>query len=206
MVGTWDVKVSVDSMPQKIATACGQLNEMVGAVYAPIAYLGSQLVNGTNHAVLAEQDIVAGKDVKNIVLLVFRETKEGVTLANIERVAESGGELGGVAIDVKTAIPSEAKRAFNDVFNGFVGSKVAPFALLGTQMAKGMNYIFAAEITPVVENPQKTVALVTVNALTKDVAFVDLLTSKQDVTSLGYAFTWLRRQNTSLGKSLDEWQ
>ena len=204
-VGNWNTNVSVGSMPQKVATACGQLNELVGAEYTPIAYLGSQQVNGVNHAVLAEQTILTGKDVKNIVVLIFRETKEGATLANIERVVESGGELGGAQVEARTEIPEEARKAFNAAFAGFTGSKVEPFALLATQVVKGVNYVFAAEISPVVANPVKSVALVTVNALTKDVAFVDLLTSKHDVMSLGYAFTWLRNQNTSLGKPLGEW-
>lgn len=55
MVGNWEVKVAVDAMPQKVATAFGKVFEgFVGAQYTPIAYLGSQIVNGENHAILAE--------------------------------------------------------------------------------------------------------------------------------------------------------
>jgi hypothetical protein len=79
-------------MPEKIATAVGDL-KIVGAEYTPIAYLGSQVVNGINHAVLAEQLVVAGKDTKNVVVIMFNERPEGVTLVGIERVLESGGEL-----------------------------------------------------------------------------------------------------------------
>lgn len=201
--GGWNVNVSVGSMPEKIATAVGNI-EIVGAEYTPIAYLGSQVVNGINHAVLAEQLLTVGKDVKNIVILIFNEKGNDVTLVNIERVVESGGELGGIKIDVKTEIPEDAKAVFDSVFTGFVGSNIVPFALLGTQVTKGANYIFAAEVLPVVENPEKRVALVTVNNLTRQAAFVDLLTSKQNALDLGYAFTWLKTQNTSLGKPLGE--
>lgn len=204
MLGGWEVKVSVGSMPEKVATAFGQLNEMVGAEYVPIAYLGSQVVNGTNHAVLAEQTIVAGKDTKNVVVVFFHETKEGVTLSGIERVLESGGELGGVQVDVKTKIPVEAKEAFDSVFEGFVGSNVNPFALLGTQVTKGTNYIFAAEVTPVVQNPKAKACMVAVNSMTKEMAFSDLLASRSDVMNLGYSFTWMKR-GTSFGAPLGEW-
>ena len=204
-LGSWSVNVVKDGMPQKVATAFGELNEMVGAEYTPIAYLGSQLVNGTNHAVLAEQTIIAGKDTKNIVVVIFRETKEGVTLSNIERVVEGGAGVGGIYLNPTTDIPADAKKAFDSCFECFVGSKVEPFALLGTQVTTGVNYIFAAEITPVAQDPEKSVALVTVNDMTKAVSFVDILTSKMDVMNLGYAFTWLKNQNTSLGKPLGEW-
>lgn len=207
MVGSWNIDVSIGGMPEKVATAVSKLNELVGAEYTPIAYLGSQVVNGTNYAVLAEQLLITGKDTKNVVVAIFNE-KPGnmdLTLVNIERVVESGGELGGIVVDVKTEIPDDAKIVFDEAFVGFVGSKVEPFALLGTQVTKGVDYIFAAEVTPITQDPEKTVALVIVNGMTKEVAFVDILTSKADVMQLGYAFTWLKRQNTSLGKPLGEW-
>ena len=56
MLGSWEVNVVTGGMPQKVATAFGELaGSLVGAEYTPIAYLGSQQVNGVNHAVLAEQ-------------------------------------------------------------------------------------------------------------------------------------------------------
>ena len=204
MLGSWEVKVTT-GMPEKVATAFSKLNEMVGAEYTPIAYLGSQVVNGTNHAVLAEQLLITGKDTRNIVLVIFNEKGMDVTLVDIERVVESGGELGGIKVYEDTTITAEAKKALDKAFEGYVGMKIEPFALLGEQVTKGMNYIFAAEATPVVVDPEKTVMLITVNALTNSVAFVDILTSKQDVMSLGYAFTWMKRQNTSVAAPLGEW-
>jgi len=209
MVGNWNVDVTVGAMPQAVATAFGKVNEqLIGAEYTPIAYLGSQVVNGTNYAVLAEQLVITGKDTKNVVVLIFNQKPGQVgdaTLVSIERVVEAGGELGGTVVDVKTDIPEDAKAAFDKTFEGFVGSKVEPFALLATQVTKGVNYVFAAKVSPVVQDPTDSVELVTVNAMTGQVAFTDMLTSKHDVMSLGYAFTWLKNQNTSLGKPLGEW-
>ena len=206
-LGSWEVKVTVDAMPQKVATAVGELSEqLIGAEYKPIAYLGSQVVNGTNHAVLAEQTILTGKDTKNVVILIFNEKPNEMkaTLVNIERVIEQGGELGGIAVDVKTDIPAEAKEAFDKAFEGFVGSKVKPFALLGTQVVKGVDYMFAAEVTSVTAEPVTKVCLVTVNGMTGDLAFADMLDSRSDILSLGYAFTWLKK-GTSFGAPLGEW-
>lgn len=193
MLGSWKINISVDGAPQKVATAISELNELVGAEYEFIAYLGSQVVNGTNHAVLCKQTLVIGKDVQNIVLVIFHETKEGVTVQSIERVVESGGELGGIAIDVKiNDMPEEAVNALNIVLSGFVGSKVTPVAFLGSQVTKGTNYIFLAEVAPVVPEPESQVAIIVANPMTNEITFINFLESKQDVATLGYAFTWLK--------------
>jgi hypothetical protein len=70
--GGWIFQVSLDAMPEKVASAIIELNEiLIGAKYRPIAYLGSQVVNGTNYAVLAEQIISDAASTKNVVLIVF---------------------------------------------------------------------------------------------------------------------------------------
>jgi len=183
MVGNWEINVNTDGMPQKIATAFGKLNENFGTTYEPIAYLGSQLVNGTNHAVLAEQTVITGKDTKNIVLVIFNEkagSMDDPIVVNIERVLESGAGLGGVVINVEKegSINKTAQQLFDQTFGGFVGSVVKPIALLGTQIVRGTDFIFACEITPVIADPQacdKKVTLVTLNDMGATPSVADLL-------------------------------
>ena len=176
MLGSWEVKVTVGELPEKVATAFAALSEqLIGCEYTPIAYLGSQVVNGTNHAVLAEQVVLSGRDTKNIVLVIFNEKGMECTLVDIERVVEGGNGSGAVEVNPITSIPEEARALFESSFAGFVGSNVKPFALLATQVVKGINYMFAAEVTSVTATPETTVALVTVNNLVKSIAFVDLL-------------------------------
>lgn len=204
MLGNWNVNVITGAMPQKVASAVGKLAEtLIGAEYTPIAYLGSQPVNGTNHAVLAEQVVTTGRDTKNIVVLIFNEKPGAMeaTLVNIERVVEGGMPLGGINIDVHTDIPEEAMAEWNSAFEGFVGSSVTPKVLLGTQVVKGIDYNFLAEVKPVVANPVNRVAIVTVNGLTKNVTFSDLLENRHEA-SLQYAFTWLKN---GLSAPLGEW-
>ena len=197
MVGQWTVNVNKSGMPQKIASAFGKLNEtLLGAEYRFIAYLGTQVVNGTNHAVLAEQLVLSGKDTKNIVVIIFNEKPNDIeaTLVDIERVIEGGGALGGMNIDVQDPIPEEAQQAFQAAKEGFVGSRIELIALLGTQVTKGTDYVFAATVTPVVPDPVSHLALVKANGMTKDLAISDLLASRHDAAlSLGYAFTWLKK-------------
>ena len=179
-------------MPQKVATAIGKMSEsLMGAEYEPICYLGSQVVNGTNHAVLCEQTIITGRDTKNIVVVVFNEkpNEMELTLVRIDTIVEGGLPMGGTAIDVKTDIPDDAKAIWEDAFDGMVGSNVEPFALLGTQVVNGVNYIFGAVLTPVVADPMSKAVVVTINEKSGTVKFADMLVSKQG-GSLGYAFTW----------------
>ena len=197
MVGEWNVNVSIGSMPEKVATAFAELSNLAGAEYEPIAYLGSQLVNGTNHAVLAKQILVCGKDVENVVLVIFHETKEGVTVSNIERVVESGAEFGGVTVNVEVAgeINKTAQELFDNAFAGFVGSKVTPIALLGTQITRGTDYIFACELSALYPESVSKVSLVTVNDLDNSISFADLLKSNVENEAVLNARSSLRIQS-----------
>lgn len=204
MTGSWNVNISTGGMPQKVATAVSALPEkMVGAEYEPIAYIGSQVVNGVNHAVLAKQTILSGRDTTNIVILIFNEKPNDMeaTLVSIERVVEGGAPLGGIHVEPQVEIPAEAMAAWDTAFEGFVGAKVSPVALLATQVVKGTNYVFMAQVSPVVPEPVNSAVIVTINPSMGTLSFADLLQNKHEA-SLGYAFTWLKG---GFGKPLGEW-
>ena len=195
MLGAWDVNIN-QNMPQKVATAVAGLNERFGCEYEPVAYLGSQVVNGTLHAVIVKQKVVLGEDQVNVNIVKFLETKDGVAEISNDIAVAGGKALGGIQIDPKFGdeIPEDAKKAFEICFDGFVGSKVEPVALIYSQVTKGVDYAFLAEVTGVTANPQKSAMLVTVNSMTRKVGWVDLLSTKEDIAKngvLGYAFTWL---------------
>ena len=193
-VANWKININTDNMPQKIATAMSQLtNQLTGAEYKMIAYLGSQQVNGINHAVLAEQTVLTGKDSKNIVILVFNEkpNEREATLVSIDRILETGLPLGGTNIDVKVDkdIPKDVMDIWIDACHHCLGSRMIPIALLGTKNANGTNYIFVASIDSQLPKSEIELALITVNDLTRRMSFVDLLADKTDY-ALGYAFNW----------------
>lgn len=180
-LGGWTVDIQVGKLPQGLATAFAEL-QIMGAEYTPIAYLGSQVVNGINHAVLAEQLLITGKDTKNVVVMIFNERAGQFTLSNIERVVESGAPMGGTRVDVQTEIPAEAKAAFAATTAGWVGANIEPFALLATQVVKGVNYVFACKVTGVTAGPVTCdVDIVTVNPMMKRVNFCPILESKLEL-------------------------
>ena len=170
-LGGYQINVQVGKMPQKVATAFSKIfnNIMVGASYVPIAYIGSQSVNTyTNHAILAEQTIVTGKDTKNAVLIIINEKPQGLTLSSIIPVLETGAPIGGTVVGVRVGndIPDVASDAFNAAFKDFVGSSIKPIAYLGSQQANGVNFYFVAECKPLIggNNTNSVVNLVTINS------------------------------------------
>ena len=192
-LGGWEVKVCNNGFPQKVATAITRFDEQIlGAEYVPISYLGSQVVNGINHAVLAEQTLLTGRDTKNAVVMVFNEPPKAMdaSLVSINTLVAGGHGMGAVEINMTTDIPVDAKAAFVKAFEGFVGSKVEPFAYIGQQVTKGVNYIFACTVTPVtLETQPQTLSLVTVNSLDNKADMKPFFSDTQN-NGLGYAFTW----------------
>lgn len=194
MTGIWKIDVNTHTMPQKVATAMAALDtQLIGIEYKFIAYLGTQQVNGINHAVLAEQTVLTGKDSKNIVILIFNEkpNEDKVTLVSIDRVLESGLPLGGTNIDVKVNedIPEDIMEIWMDACHHCLGSRMIPVALLGTKITNGINHIFIAIVDSQLPESEIELALIAVNDLTRRMSFVDLLADKTDY-ALGYAFTW----------------
>ncbi len=192
--GSWKIDVNTSGMPQKVASAMAALEtQLVGAEYKMIAYLGSQIVNGTNHAVLAEQTVLTGRDSKNIVILVFNEkpNEKEATLVSIDRILESGLPLGGTNIDVKVGedIPEDVMEIWTDACHHLLGSRKIPVALLGTKVTNSINYIFVATVDSQLPESELELALITVNESTRRMSLVDLLADKTD-HALGYAFTW----------------
>ncbi len=193
-VGAWEIKFSTN-YPQLVATAVSKVTEgLLGADYNAVAYLGKQIVNGTNHAVLAEQTILNGKDTKNAVVIVFNE-KPGsldVSLNSINTILKGGAEFGGVKVDVTADLTEEDKAVFAKAKEGYVGASLEPVALLGKQVVRGLNYIFLVEMNPVVLNPIKTYAMVTVNLFENVATITDIkpFDNGQNNGGFGYAFTW----------------
>lgn len=197
MTGSWEVNVSIGSMPEKVATAFAELDSMVGCEYSPIAYLGSQVVNGINYAVLAEQTVLAGKDSKNVVLTIFNEKGNECHLTDIERVLESGDPAGGVIVSVETgdSINPQAMDVFNQALSGYVGVKIELIAYLGSQVVRGVDYIYACEVTPTVVGGKAKVCIVRINDLDYSIQFADLLRSSVENEAIATATATVRIQS-----------
>ena len=89
MLGGWNLdEVKGCNLPQKVATDLTEVtSDMVGADYEPIAYLGSQTVNGTNYRILCLQKLVVPNSEKKLVKMIINEAPDGsVRLVSVSGV------------------------------------------------------------------------------------------------------------------------
>ena len=77
------------ALPQKVQTDFTAVTgELVGADYEPIAYIGSQQVNGMNYRILALQKLVVPNAEKRIVKMIIHEELDGsVRLVSVSGLA-----------------------------------------------------------------------------------------------------------------------
>ncbi len=89
ILGGWNLEeVKGCNLLQKVATDFTAVtSELVGADYEPIAYLGSQQVNGTNYRILCIQRTVVPNAEKKIVKMIINEAPYGsVRLVSVSGV------------------------------------------------------------------------------------------------------------------------
>lgn len=149
-VGGWNIDVNKGTLPEKVATGFTEVfNNIVGATYIPLVYVGSQIVNGINHAIVAEQTLITNPPVKNIVLVVLNEKpideiKSSFTVVSIEPVITGNDLMGGISVETQDITP-ETRVVFNKAIGNMVGATYKPLYLVATQVVNGMNYFFLAQ-------------------------------------------------------------
>ncbi|MBQ1820473.1 MAG: hypothetical protein II117_02600 [Clostridia bacterium] len=173
LAGGWQVAENNEMTEERKAVFEKGLEGLVGVDYVPIAYLGSQVVAGTNHCILAEGKVVYPNSTPMYVLVFLYEDLSGnVSLMNIENlpiIAEDdgtlsapGGEMlmGGWAYADSYEVTDEMRDRLNKALEETVGASYEPIANLGTQVVAGLNRCLLCKVTPVVLNPEANYALV----------------------------------------------
>ena len=141
--------------------------------YTPVAYLGSQVVAGTNYAFLCTDKSGALNTIKiyndlsgNASIL---DTK-AVNIADYTQDAEPNYEQlsGGFTYSsaVGTPLDDDVKTAFDKVTAEMTGVSYEPLACLGTQVVAGINYAVLCKATPASAN--------SISALTVVIIYSDL--------------------------------
>jgi hypothetical protein len=184
LAGGWTVAdVSAAELPEELQTAFDKALETLTGSYnevTPIAYIGRQVVSGTNYAVLcrvtfADEEAPAGL----IVLTAYADLQGNAELLstvdfNIEDYnlgEEAGAEENSEILSggwqtpeeiTSSAIPEEAKIAFDKAMEGFTGNELTPMALLGTQVVSGTNYAILCRSKLVTAEPVESIQVVIV--------------------------------------------
>ena len=86
VLGGWNLdEVKGCNLPQKVQSAFTAVTgDMTGADYEPIAYLGSQIVNGINYRILCKRRLVIpNSDVQIVKMIIHEETDGSVRLVSV---------------------------------------------------------------------------------------------------------------------------
>lgn len=135
--------------------------------YIPVAYLGSQVVAGTNYAFLCTDKNGALKTIK-----IYNDLSgsasildtRAVNIADYTQDAEpnytqlSGGFTYTSAVGA--ALDDDVKAAFEKAAAEINGVSYEPLACLGTQVVAGTNYAVLCKATPATENSNSALTVV----------------------------------------------
>lgn len=138
---------------------------VISSIHTPLAYLGSQVVAGTNHCFLSKgsnwlelvylyEDLQGNVQLMNIAQLPIVPQADGTVTAPEE------GLMGGWAYAEDPAVTDEMQARLDKALEGMVGASYLPVANLGTQVVAGLNRCLLCRVTPVVPDAQPHYALV----------------------------------------------
>ena len=82
VVGGWELAdMQPCDLPQKVATGFGEVTQnMVGAKYVPVLYVGTQVVHGINHMLICKQTLAAKGAPEHLVKMVLNQNLDDGSL------------------------------------------------------------------------------------------------------------------------------
>lgn len=176
VAGGWTVAQdrSEPSIPSEAKAAFDlAASELTDGSYRLIAYLGSQVVAGTNYAFLCT---VSGRGL--CVVKVYKDLQGGASILSTEEIAISDytqdeqiafpetGMAGGWYVNdaTGTTLPENVQMAYETAMTGLVGVSYTPVAYLGSQVVAGSNYAVLCRATTVTAEPATALAVVIIYA------------------------------------------
>ncbi|MBR6473020.1 MAG: hypothetical protein IKS99_04730 [Firmicutes bacterium] len=152
LVGGWSLADLHKLTDEQIELFNKAMAELDGVDYTPVAYIGSQVVAGTNHRFLARAKGVYPGATETYALVTIYEDLEG----NLEilDIVDSGAETGiseddgaWAAID-DNALTDEIMAAFEKATETLTGAEITPVCVVAEQIVAGTNYMIFCETKP----------------------------------------------------------
>ena len=166
IVGGWTAAES-PAVPEEVKALLEQAAEkLLGAEYEPVAYMGSQVVAGTNYKLFCRITPVVPDAVPHYSIVTLYKDLDGN--ASITEILDSqaegealSGEMTGAWENPETPeMTDEAKAALDKALEKLVGAEYEPAALLATQLVSGTNYSILCKVTPVVPDAESSFVIV----------------------------------------------
>ncbi len=138
---------------------------VISSIHTPLAYLGSQVVAGTNHCFLSKgsnwlelvylyEDLQGNVQLMNIAQLPIVPQADGTLAAVPEE-----GPMGAWYYTEDPAFTDEDEAKLEAALQNQVGASYAIVAYLGEQVVAGLNRCLLVQVTPVVPNARPHYAL-----------------------------------------------
>ena len=157
---------------ERLAVFRKGMETLLGVDYAPLAYLGSQVVAGKNHVFLAKGTAVTpALPVSYAMVYLYEDLQGGVkvlTVANLPIVPNEDGTLAAVPEEgpmgawyyaKDPAFTDEDEAKLEAALQNQVGASYTIVAYVGEQVVAGLNRCLLVQVTPVVPDARPHYAL-----------------------------------------------
>lgn len=165
LAGGWAVPESFEITDEQRAAFEKAVEGMVGADYELLACLGTQVVAGTNYALLCSVRAVSpDAEPSFTVAYVYADLQGGAELLgfrdltpNGEFVQDAQAPVGGWQVPAEEA---DGLAAFEKAMEGLTGVNYVPIRVIGEQLVSGTNYCVLTQATTVYPGAAPYCALV----------------------------------------------
>lgn len=160
---------STNQLPQDLASAIDSLfndEKILGAQYSPLWYIGSQIVNGTNHLILAKQTRLTKDFSTRIVAIVINISTSGQ--ASIVEIIDDSDLIEGSLPDMNL------KSYFLNAIQGLIGVSYTPILYIGSQIVKGVNFYIIAESKIVRNGSDPYPSIITINVFQNESTLIGI--------------------------------
>ncbi len=162
--GGWEAnsgELSLDKNKEAKEAFEKAVDGLTGYSYDPIALIGSQVVSGTNYAILCKGEVVVPDALPNYEIVYVYENLDGKAEILGSKILVSGDDpenaLGAFTVNEGEAAldkNTDAKAAFDKAFEGMTGASYDAVAYLGSQVVEGTNYLALFRETPAAQDPE----------------------------------------------------
>ena len=166
-------------LPERVQKAFDKATEQLeGNELVPVAYLESQVVAGTNYAILCRSTPVTEKPVTGYqMVILYQDLKENAKITKItdfdladyvdtqkDQLPEENLSGGWTVAEDRSGVPlpKDAQKAFDKAMEQIAGSDLDPLYCLGSQVVAGTNYAILCAATPETQKEPNAIQVVTI--------------------------------------------
>ncbi|MBR0473918.1 MAG: hypothetical protein IJJ19_02865 [Erysipelotrichaceae bacterium] len=142
--GGWQVPKSMKITDKEKELLNKATEELTGASYKPVAYVASQVVNGTNHLLLCTVSVIGtDAEARYALVYLYEDTEGKVEMTQVltsNATASESGLLGGWSKPENKTITEELQKVFDKAVENITGVEYTAIAYLANQIVAGANY------------------------------------------------------------------